>query len=89
MAIEPVFETVKTDSRIYLGAVQTVVEARLLPPGGDDHRQSSYDRKRRKIGTERGVRGRSKIRWQDKIQSSVRGRRGQMSRNRIRIRFFG
>ena len=34
MAIEPVFETVKTDSRIYLGAVQTVVEARLLPPAG-------------------------------------------------------
>lgn len=34
MAIEPVFETVKTDSRISLGAVQTVVEARLLPPAG-------------------------------------------------------
>ncbi len=34
MAIEPVFETVKTDSRTYLGAVQTVVEARLLPPAG-------------------------------------------------------
>lgn len=34
MANEPIYETIKADSRTLLGETQTVVEARLLPPAG-------------------------------------------------------